>query len=72
MAFSISAWPGPSLDGIGFEIQGVTRTVGDEGVIAVVGEQRRLGPGRGLHSPIEERMHRPEVASIPNWGPLSV
>ena len=30
---------------VGLEIQGVALTVGDEGVVAVVGKQRQLGPG---------------------------
>ena len=33
---------------VGLEVQGISVPVGDEGVIAVVGEQRQLGAGRGL------------------------
>ena len=36
---------------VGLQIQGVAVAVGDEGVIAVAGEQRQLGAGRGLHPP---------------------
>ena len=33
---------------VGLEVQGISVPVGDESVIAVVGEQRQLGAGRGL------------------------
>ena len=33
---------------VGLEIQGLARSIGDEGVIAVAGKQRQLGAGRGL------------------------
>ena len=39
---------------VGFQFQGVPVPVGDEGVIAVVGEQRQLGTGRGFHPPDDE------------------
>ena len=48
---------------VGLEIQGVAPTVGDEGVVAVVGKQRQLGPGRGLHPPDDEP-HRRGVGSL--------
>ena len=50
MAFSISAcrrWSASS-----WRVSPLT--VGDEGVIAVVGKQRQLGAGRGLHSADDE------------------
>ena len=39
---------------VGLQFQGVPVPVGDEAVIAVVGEQRQLGTGRGLHPPDDE------------------
>ena len=39
---------------VGLEVQGVPLTVGDESVIAVVGEQRQLGAGRGLDPAYDE------------------
>ena len=39
---------------VGLETQGLPVPVGDEGVIAVVGEQRQLGTGGWLHSPDAE------------------
>ena len=42
---------------VGLESQGVALPSGDEGVIAVVGEQRQLGAGRGLH-PADDEPHR--------------
>ena len=41
---------------VGLEIQGCPVPVGDESVIAVVGEQRQLGAGRGLH-PADDEPH---------------
>jgi|GEM_PF-3376560 len=34
---------------VGLQVQGVALTISDEGVIAVVGKQRKLGAGRGFH-----------------------
>ena len=42
---------------VGLEVQGVSVPVGDESVIAVVGEQRQLGAGRGL-DPADDEPHR--------------
>ena len=42
---------------VGLEIQGVAVAVGDEGVIAVVGEQGQLGAGRGP-DPSDDEPHR--------------
>ena len=42
---------------VSFQVQGVALTVGDEGVIAVVGEQRQLGVWRGLY-PADDEPHR--------------
>ena len=42
---------------VGLEIQGIPVSIGDEGVIAVVGEERQLGAGRGLH-PADDEAHR--------------
>ena len=42
---------------VGLESQGVALPVGDAAVIAVVGEQRQLGAGRGLH-PADDEPHR--------------
>ena len=39
---------------VGLEIQGVAIPVGDEGVIAVGGQQGQLRAGRGLHPPDDE------------------
>ena len=41
---------------VGLQVQGVARSVGDEGVIAVVGEERQLGVGRGL-DPADDETH---------------
>ena len=40
---------------VGLQIQGISVPVGDEGVIAVVGEERQLGAGRGLDPAYDER-----------------
>ena len=42
---------------VGLQVQGVPVSVGDEGVIAVVGKQRKLGAGRGL-DPSYNETHR--------------
>ena len=39
---------------VGLQFQGISIPVGDEGVIAVVGEQRQLGAGRGPYPPDDE------------------
>ena len=36
---------------VGLQVQSVSLPVGDEGVMAVVGEQGQLGAGRGFHPP---------------------
>ncbi len=45
---------------VGFEIQGVALTFGDESVIAVVGDERQLGTGRRFDPPYDEP-HRHSV-----------
>ena len=45
---------------VGLEIQGVALPVGDAGVVAVVGKQRQLGPGRGLDT-VDDEPHRHSV-----------
>ena len=42
---------------VGLEVQGISIPVGDESVIAVVGEERQLGAGRGL-DPAYDEPHR--------------
>ena len=39
---------------VSLEVQGIPVPVGDEAVIAVVGEEGQLGTGRGLHPPDDE------------------
>ena len=39
---------------VGLKVQGISVPVGDESVIAVVGEERQLGAGRGFHPPDDE------------------
>ena len=39
---------------VGLQFQGCPVPVGDESVIAVVGEERQLGTGRGFHPPDDE------------------
>ena len=39
---------------VGLQCQGVPVSVGDAIVIAVVGEEGRLGAGRGFHPPYDE------------------
>ena len=48
---------------VGLEIQGVVLTVGDEGVVAVGGEEGQLGTGRGLR----RTMSRTGTASGSPW-----
>ena len=43
---------------VGLQFQGVSLPVGDEGVIAVAGEERQLGTGRRLHPPDDEPHRR--------------
>ena len=42
---------------VGLQFQGVPVPVRDKAVIAVVGEERQLGAGRGLH-PADDEPHR--------------
>ena len=42
---------------VGLQFQDIPLPVGDEGVIAVAGEQRQLGAGRGPH-PADDEPHR--------------
>ena len=41
---------------VGFQLEGVALSVRDETVIAVAGEERQLGAGRGLH-PADDEAH---------------
>ena len=43
---------------VGLQFQGVSLPVGDEGVIAVGGEEGQLGTGRRLHPPDDEPHRR--------------
>ena len=43
---------------VGLQVQGLPVPVGDEAVIAVVGEEGQLGTGRGLHPPDDEPYRR--------------
>ena len=52
---------------IGLQFQGLPVPVGNEAVIAVGGEQRQLGAGRGLHPPDDEP-HRCGVGLILEGG----
>ena len=51
---------------VSFKFQGVALSVGDEGVVAVVGEQRQLGAGRGL-DPSDYQTHRHGVRAALEW-----
>ena len=42
---------------VGFQRQGVSRPVGDEGVIAVIGKEGQLRAGSGFH-PADDEPHR--------------
>ena len=42
---------------VGLQVQGVAVAIGDEGVIAVGGEEGKLGAGRGFH-PADDEPHR--------------
>ena len=42
---------------VGLQCQGLSIPIGDESVIAVVGEEGQLGTGRGLH-PTDDEPHR--------------
>ncbi len=52
---------------VGLQFQGVAVPVGDESVIAVVGEERQLGAGRGFH-PTDDESHRHSVGLAPEGG----
>ena len=56
---------------VGLEIQGVVVSIGDEGVISVVGKQRQLGAGRGLDPPDDET-HRGRVELTTKWCVFSL
>ena len=68
MAFSISDVAAM----VGLQFQGLSIPIGDESVIAVVGEEGKLGTGRGLHpaydepSPARRRAHSERGRS---WSP---
>jgi len=47
---------------VGFQFEGVALSVGDEGVVAVAGEQRKLGAGRGS-DPTDYQTHRHGVGT---------
>ena len=48
---------------VGLQFQSLPIAVGDEAVIAAAGEERQLGPGRGLHPPDNEP-HRDSAGII--------
>ena len=48
---------------VSFQVQGVARTVGDEGVIAVLGKHGQLSAGRGFY-PADDEPHRYRVALV--------
>ena len=48
---------------VGLEVQRVTVSIGDEGVIAVVGKQGKLGAGRGP-DPTDNEPHRCGVGLV--------
>ena len=52
---------------VGLQLQGFPVPVGDEGVIAVDGEEGQLGTGRGLHPPDDEP-HRCGIGLSPQGG----
>ena len=55
---------------VGLQFQGLSIPIGDESVIAVVGEEGQLGTGRGLHPPADgdaETMSRTGAASGSLW-----
>ena len=58
MVFSISAWRRWSASSSRVSFQGIPLTVGDEGVIAVGGEERQLGAGGGPNPPDDEPHRR--------------
>ena len=51
---------------VGLQFQGIPVAVCDQGVIAVVGEERQLGAGRGLHS-ADDETHRCGVGLGVEW-----
>ena len=56
---------------VSLEIQGVAFPVGDKGVIAVVGDERKLGTGRGLHS-ADDETRRCGVRLTLEWSVFSL
>ena len=62
MAFSISAWRRWSAS----SSRGVAVSIGDEGVVTVIGEQRQLGAGSGLH-PAHDEPYRSGVGLTLKW-----
>ena len=52
---------------VGLQFQGVSLPVGDEAVIAVVGEESQLGAGRRPHPPDDEP-HRRGAGLAPEGG----
>ena len=52
---------------VGLQIQAIPLPAGDEGVIAVVGEEGQLGTGRGLH-PADDEAHRCGAGLAPERG----
>ena len=53
---------------IGLQLQGIALSVGDESVIAVVGEQRQLGAGGGFHPPHNEPRRRGVGLTLRRWS----
>ena len=56
---------------VSLEVQRVARSICDEGVIAVAGEEGQLGTGRGLHPPDDEP-HRRGAGLTLEWGVFSL
>ena len=55
---------------VGLQFQGLSIPIGDESVIAVVGEEGQLGTGRGLH-PAYDEPHRRGVGLTVEGGVAS-
>ena len=53
-----STWTASQAAMVGLQFQGLPIAVGDEAVIAVAGEERQPGTGRGLHPPDDEPHRR--------------
>ena len=56
---------------VGLQFQDVAVAVGDEGVIAVAGEERQLGAGRGL-DPADDETHRRGIGLAAEWDVFSL